>query len=108
MKKSLVANGKKDIKPELEQTDYKKHKLGKLRDKLDQFIFEEKEKTMMNQSDIPDPDSLEDHPMLPIIEEIADQNELMNDSYRQYYSVRSFLGENQSVAGSNNPGDYFS
>jgi hypothetical protein len=39
---------------------YNKHNVMSLKSKLDKFIFEEKEKTMMNNSDIPDPASLDD------------------------------------------------
>lgn len=46
--------------------------------------------------------------MMPTIEELADQNDIMNDSYQHYYSVRSG-GVNHSVAGSQYPpSDFFS
>jgi hypothetical protein len=53
---------------------YDKLNVLNLRTRLDKFIFEEKEKTMMHQSDIPDADAAH----LPKIDEI---NSSGNDDY---------------------------
>ncbi len=58
---------------------FDKHSVLNLRTRLDKFIIEEKERTMMHQSDIPDPN--ESH--LPKIEEI--NNSSTNDEYSKVY-----------------------
>ena len=58
---------------------YDKLNVLNLRTRLDKFIFEEKEKTMMHQSDIPDAEASH----LPKIEEI---NSSGNDDYHNTYN----------------------
>ncbi len=59
--------------------EYGKHKVLGLKQQLEKFIYEEKEKTMMNKSDIPDPAQLDQH--LEDIKELPQEtSQLLEDT----------------------------
>eukprot|EP00347_Sterkiella_histriomuscorum_P004890 403358697 len=68
----------------LRDNPFNKHRLLNLRQKLDTFIIEEKEKTMMNRSQIPDPHELDDQ-----LEDINEEQSYSQNHIKEYSNVQN-------------------